>query len=310
MENHLGCRFYKYNDDKSIDILRITRIKNCTTYICTDKNGNRIKINKDDLEKEYVRLIPDGILTLSDVMLQNQNKDVVLTLHRKKEIELRDDTPYVICRQNIFDFFTNMIVKTDQFHYIGVSVSLDNCPSDINFKDCAICESVIDSQLVDVYIDDKFDDIVGILSTKRSDTILSQLADKAPANVLGYVRSVKELLKSTRFMYDFLSAYDVYPLNFKMEVLEDSTIPEEQIKELEDLLKFEIKEILVVKYDKGIDLNAIEHKYILAADIDEDIYVVAYKRGDYINRPYDNMHDNTERDKLLKMAKNRFYNGV
>ena len=111
-------------------------------------------------------------------------------------------------------------------------------------------------------------------------------------------------------MYDFLSAYDVYPLNFKMEVLEDSTIPEEQIKELEDLLKFEIKEILVVKYDKGIDLNAIEHKYILAADIDEDIYVVAYKRGDYINRPYDNMHDNTERDKLLKMAKNRFYNGV
>ena len=308
MENHLGCKFYKYDENNVPHIIRIKRIKNYNTYICTDEEGTRFKMFKEDLERDYVRLIPDGIITLSNVMLKNQNRDVVITLHRKKEIELRDDTPYVICRQSIFDFFTNMIMKTEQFHYIGVSVSLDTCPPDINFKDCAMCESIIDNQLIDIYIDDKFEDIISLLSTKKSDMILKQLAEKASPSVLGYTKSVRELLISTRFMYDFLKAFNIYPLNFEVEVFEDGTIPENQITELEDMLKFKINQILVVKYDKGINLSEIEHKYVLVSDIKENVYLVAYKRGEYLNRPYDNLPDHSERDKLIQMAKNRFYN--
>ena len=304
MEAHNGCKFYRFVDD-TLDVIRIVRIKNSTTFNVVDTDGNKFKITKDELDSKYTKLNPDGHISLSVVLLDNGVRDVVITLHRREEIREGDSTPYVICRQNILDFFTNQIYMRDYMKYIGMSISQENCPPDIDFKNCAICNAIEWSQLIDVYMDDKFEDILSLLKTDKADNVLNNLYNSPHSGFYGYTRSVKELMQSTRFMYDFLRAFNIYPLNFKITIKENNVIPVEQVEALEDVIKCRIHAVFVTPYTKEIDLNKIEKTYLLASDIEQNLYVIAYIPGEYLNRAYDALSDHNETDMLISMIKNR-----
>ena len=77
-------------------MLRLVRIKNQNTYVLVDENNTKIKMDLETLKKEYTKLSPDGFLSLSVVKLDNNMNDVIITLHRRQEIENSDDTPYIL----------------------------------------------------------------------------------------------------------------------------------------------------------------------------------------------------------------------
>ena len=131
MKTNIGSKFYKYDGD-TYTIYRLIRRKNQSTYVLLEPEWTKIKVDVDDLHKNYIRLTPYGILTLSEVKLQNKTSDVVVTLHRRAEYDIGSDEPWVICRQNIYDFFTNQINHSDSVQYIGMSISKESCPPDID----------------------------------------------------------------------------------------------------------------------------------------------------------------------------------
>lgn len=305
MKPHVGSKFFKYNNDVP-EMFRLLRIKNQDTFVLKDENGTRIKVSAKELQSDYIKLIADGIITLSIVTLQNHTQDVVLTLHRMKDIDQRDDTPWVICRQSIFDIFTNLVNHEEDVQYAGLSISRESCPPDIEFKECSACESVIKCTLTDVYMDDTFEDIMSLLDVSKANDVLRDLAKHNEGSIRGWSANVRELLLSTRFMYDFLRAFDIYPLNFTITVNEeDHTIPVEQVEQIEDIIKSKINAIMVVPYSKEIDLKEINQKYILVSDAAEKIYVVAFQKGEYINRPYEQLEDHRDRDAMINIIKNR-----
>ena len=305
MRTHYGCKFFKFNDDGTLEVLRVIRMKNQTTFVMRNTKGETFKMAEKELQDNYTKLNPDAYISLSVIELDNGMKDVVITLHRKEEINKGDTSPYVICRQSIYDFFTNQLVKIEGLQYVGMSVSRDTCPPDIDFNGCAICNKILSTQMIDVYLDYKFNDIMELLDTEHGDKVLSNLALQAPYNMRGYETSVKNLMLNTRFMYDYLKAFDIYPLNFKLTIQEGNVIPEDQIRAIEDIIKYSISAVCVIPYAKDIDLSKIQQDYILVSDVEENLYVVAYIKGSYINRPYDALEDHRDRDMLISMIKNR-----
>ena len=305
MKTHYGCKFFRYDDNNTLEVLRVIRMKNETTFIMRNDKGETFKMTEKDLQERYVKLNPDAYISISVVELRDGNKDVVITLHRKQELKEGDSSPYVICRQCIYDFFTNQIVKVEGIQYVGISISRDTCPPDIDFNTCAICDKIVSTQMIDVYLDDKFDDIIELINTKRADMVLADLVKKAPFNIRGYETNVKDLMINTRFMYDFLKAFDIYPLNFKITLEPGNVIPKEQINSIEDIIKYSISAVCVLPYAKDVDLSKIQQNYILVSDTEGDIYIVAFIKGNYINRPYEELDDHRDRDMLISMVKNR-----
>ena len=312
MNTHIGSKFYRFvegeTDFSKLEMLRLVRIKNTNTYVLEDSEGHKIKMSVDDLRNNYTKLAPDGVISMSEVTLENNIKDVVITLHRAKEIEDKDSTPFILCRQCIYDFFSNqIIVNNDNIRYVGMSISKETCPAELNLNECSICNSIIRSQLIDIYMDDKFDDFYRLLDTKSADIILEDNFKHAPPEIFGWEPNVKELLLSTRFMYDFLRAFNIYPLNFEIIINEkDHTLPRDQIMQMEDIIKKQILKLLVVRYAKDIDLSDINGNYILVSDILQNLYIIKYEDGGYLNRPYENMKDHRDRDAMINIIKNRY----
>ena len=304
MQPHVGCKFFRYFGDE-YEMYRLIRIKNQDTYVLKDSKGERLKVTKRELQDDYVKLTPDGAITLSVVTLQNHKRDVVITVHRTKDIEQGDDTPWVICRQSIYDLFTNLTNHDADVQYIGMSISRETCPPDIDFRECSACESVVKCQLIDIYMDDKFDDILSLLDHNQADEVLAEMSKIQTDKILGWTSNLKDLMISTKFMYDFLRAFDIYPLNFKITVQDDNTLPVEQIEQIEDTIKAKIEKIMVLPYKKDIDLDEIQQDYILVSDAIQEIYVVAMIKGEYINRPYEQLEDHRDRDAMINIIKNR-----
>lgn len=308
MKTHVGSKFYRFtgeSDFQKLEMLRLVRIKNQNTYVLVDENNTKIKMDLETLKKEYTKLSPDGFLSLSIVKLDNNMNDVIITLHRRQEIENADDTPYIVCRQSIYDFFTNQVNHSDDIRYIGMSISQESCPPQLKVRDCSICNSVIKSQVIDVYLDDTFNSILSLLNTQEADRVLDKLARTAPPNIYGWCSSVKDLMIGTRFMYDFLRAFNIYPLNFKIIIQDGNTLSHDQVVQFEDMIKRQILKILVVPYAKDIDFDSIKNNYMIVSDIDEKLYVLMFEAGGYINRPYEQLEDHRDRDAMINVVKNR-----
>lgn len=306
MRTVVGDKFYRVLEDDSIEIVRIKRIKNQNTFVCLDKDNKDIKLTDKQLE-EYVKLKPDGFLTLSIVELQDKIKDVIVSVHRRKDVEEHNSPiPYAVCRQNVYDVFTNAINRDNTKTYVGCSVSIDTVPADIDYKMFLACNSIVHSIIISIYLDDKFNEIISLIQKKsRYDEILSILSNGIMnSNVYGYCPTLEQLLKENRFMFDFHKAFNIDEVDFEVQTENEyELIPEQRIY-LEDMLKEEMFQTYVIKYDKEIDINKIQRSHIIVSDKNEQLYIIAYDKGEYINRTYrDNIKDKRDAVTLLKFKR-------
>lgn len=304
----LGTKYLRVNKDNKLEVIRLVRIKNQNSFVLKSTTGEVIRLNDEQL-KEYTVLNPDAYICFSIVKLQNNAKDVIITLHTREDVLAGNNTPKVICRQSIFDFFANQVIKSN-VQYVGVSVTPDTCPADIPYQAVLACDGVISSSIVNVYKDDMFENILKLINTADYDTVLANLvkeASKSP-NVVGYESNLEDLMINTGFMYDFLITFEIQPVNFAVN---DGAVPlESQIAMLEDILKHKMHNVVITRYARDIDLDKIQHKYLLISDITAAIYIVTYDEGEYVNRSYMSMEDHRDFDLLVslkiqnRMAKN------
>lgn len=301
MKIYLGDKFYKYNEETdTVDIIRISKIQNENLFSCKDSKGTVIKITREALVDEYTRLKPDGILAFSIVNLEDKMKDVVVALYRSKDLDSGNLLPYCACRQNIFDMFTNQVQKGKTM-YVGVSVSQDTILEDTPFEIVLACNGIEYVNHVSVYLDDTLDEILSFVNKKKFDLVLTNLYNNVTNNdVEGYCKTLEQLLVENDFMYDFLSAYNIIRVNFPIDK-DVEELDQFRREYLEGLIKEEMFKTYVIKYDKEIDLKKIERNYVLVSDKNKEIFIVAYDKGEYINREYSkNIKDKRDAVAMLK----------
>lgn len=302
----LGDKFYKYNKETdTVKIIRIKTIKNENSFVAYDeKTKEVIRITKQEIfDLGYTRLKPDGCILFTVVLLQDNMKDVIVSLYRTKDEN--NGIPYCICRQNIYDLFANQIQKNN-IHYIGMSISIDTCPVDVEYQIMLACNGIDKSTMISYYIGDTLDDILSFIKLDKFDIVLKTMYDKIDIRnntIRGYCSNVRDLLTQNNFMWDVLRGYNIYQTPFEIIVIEDQLDPAQRMV-LEDMLKVEMFQTYVIKYDKDINLNDIKREYVLVSDIKDNVYIVAYDKGEYINRIYrDNIKDKRDAQLLLKYKK-------
>lgn len=301
----LGDIFYRNLENGNLDLIRINKFKNENSMIGIDQYGNTQKYSRDELINKWTRLKPIGYLSLSTVKLDNNFKDVIVSIFRQKDLDNGDSIPYCVCRQSVIDLFTMQTNRNPNIQYVGISVSKDTIPEDTPYEMMLACNGVDDIVMISMYLGDTLDKLLSFVpSTQKYDRVLKNLYDSINPiernRLRGYCVSLKQLLNENNFMYDMLKAYDIEPIPYSVITVNDSELYPDIRKYLEGVLKVEMFKTYVIPYDLDIDLKSIKRNHVLVMDAMEKLYIIAYDKGEYINREYrDNIKD--KRDAILML---------
>ena len=279
---YTGSKFFRYIDGiVEPEIIRIRNIdydKNLVKYY--DSEGDKKKISYDFLIKNYKMLSPDGLINFSIVNV-NEDKDIIVALKpfpkSTDELNNMDNIPYAVCRQMAADVFSNNFNPDNII--IGVSMSKDTCPANVDFNLMMACTGLIYNRMVAVYLDDTLDTILGLFDNSIFDKAFEELYEKM-SYIPGMCKTLKELLHTNRFMYDFRKCFKIVEIPFTIDEKTEG-LSDENIRYLQNELKINIVETYVVRYSRDIDLRQIKRDYILATSAQDeysDVYIVGYDK--------------------------------
>lgn len=313
----LGKIFYKYIED-DLTVYRIVGFSNQQTVkakVIEGKNKDSIITMKyKDVCENYTFLIEDGKIILSTVDVGNRNtenglslsvSDVIVAEYRTNDINEGNTDPWCVCRQNITDVFSQLIVENLEDALVGLSVTKDSMPEGLNYQMMLACEKIINTVIVNIYLNDTLDDLLSLIKVKAFDSILN-------ANVIDHIRSVeaklnrklklkpgvqsvdgycltlKQLLKENNFWYDVEEGFNIISINSPIEIENDS-LSENMKFALSNIIRKPIDNTIVIKYDMDIDLSEFRNEYILVRDSNKDLYVIGFTTtGVYIEPDMEN----------------------
>lgn len=280
----------------------ITKFKNSNLVVMKSmETGINENVSFDYIADEYILLTPVGYVGFNIVDMNDNTQDIIVSISRLSDMENNISTPYAVCRQCIVDFMYQQINPNSEM--VGMSVSKDTCPANVNYENMLICNEVKDGTVVAVYLDYTLDYILSFIKQKDFNNILSsiysdhamfmkekfgqigydQVIQKNHHN--GYCKDLKTLLDINNFMYDFYRAFNIYNIKFtNLEEREGKSLNTEEVKILSDILCKNIDSTLIVKYNYDIDLKNIGGPHILLADEDGKLFVIAYIEDK--NNPY------------------------
>lgn len=317
----LNDRWYRWLEDDKLEEVMVSRIKNSevSTIIFTKgpNLGELKKINNVDLENNYTKLKPDGYLTFSVVTTGKDTTDVMVTVSTHKDILSGIQLPYAVCRQGAIDLFAKQL-SPDNVDYVGVSISRDTCPADVDFANFFACNGVSYSEVMSYYIGNNLQDCIKLIKKKKifNDTLKENfnkhclylangnrfISDvyKNKEEVDGYCKNLDTLLSLNNFAYDVNAAFGIISTDLTEDDFSEETLSGVAMEVIGSILRIEIGKSIAIKYDKDVDLSKIKRNYCLVSDINNTIYVVAYT---VVGRYIVPIEGNESKENIDKLAK-------
>jgi|GEM_PF-2811717 len=296
----IGQIYYKFLGDE-LHKLRITKyVKSSNKYHCKDNKGEILKLSEQDLKDyEYILLRPNGYLTISSVILEQNLHDVIVGFHKTEDIEKGDNVPYAICRQSVMDIYANLTNRNiDNFTYVGVAVDKDSCPEDVDYKMMIACNAVDKSELVAYYIGDDIKELLSWTKLSYYDSVLDYMYNIAnKTKFKGYCNTVYDLIDQNQFIHNIYRAFNIKPVDLEFTMSDDQDElynGNPLIPLVENIVKTHISSVQIMKYGYDIDFNQIKRSYLLIADLKGSIYLLIYDEGDYYNPGYAQIDDKRE----------------
>lgn len=292
----IGQRLYRFVNGNLYQC-RLVKVYNDNCYAVVADSGLTVKLTKAEYDN-YTKLREDGVIVFSNVMLQDGIPDVIVSMFRQSD--LSTGLPYCVCRNNVFDIFSNSIENDGGKMYIGCSVSKDTCPENIDFRMFVACNSVEYTEIVAIYYDDNIDTIMNLLKKSyKFDETLALLKAGFDEKTRGSVSTLRELLETNHFLADIRRGFNI--ITAPIGVYSKETEPFFN-RVIEDYIKRRIISPTWVPFTRDIDLNRITDSYNLVIDSANNIYVVSYAEGEYCNDSYLAMGDMTEVEALRNLV--------
>lgn len=307
-EHPIGAYFYKYENNELI-LLRLYKVKTKNRFLFRDDNNKKVFLTKQQFE-EFTMLEPDGVIVHMLASDPNQGVDTLCFLHKMSDIDNNIAEPYAVCRQNIIDPFEMILNNDPNKTYVGVSISKDTAPEGFDFKSVCLAAGIRDQRICFVYKDDSFEDIMSFVNEEIYDKTLKIIKDhmneQDMIKFIGFKDTYRELLTENDFMYDFRRAFNIVRINFTIDTSIESwtengiyKISDKEIRIIEGITKHQILDPVLIKYDKSVDLDEIKRSYIVFEDLNKKIYVVSFEKGNYINREFDALEDQRDKELLI-----------
>ena len=307
----IGAQYFKYDENNELILLRLYKVKSENTFLLKDKQKNKVVLTKKQLE-EFSMLEPDGLVIHVLASDPNYGIDTLCLLYRLDDIDKDINEPYAVCRQNIVDPFETILNNNSKKIYVGVSISRDTAPADFDFKSVYAASGVRDQKIHFVYKDDSFEDIMSFVNEdlydKALNIIKSHMDENDNMTYVGFKNTYRELLIENDFMYDFRRAFGIIRLNLTINTSIDSwtkdgvyKISDEEINTIESLTKHKVIAPILIKYDKSVDITEIKRNYLFFEDLNKELYIISYDKGEYINKEFDSLEDQRDRELLQRV---------
>ena len=269
--------------DKLGNIIRVRAVRNKNLFVVED--GEKLKkIRFDDLETNYKRLKPNGIVSIFEVDIGNGNKDVICTLHRAVDMDKGINFPYVAARVCIVNMFASMLENDINRIPIGMCMSNMTCPTNVDFKIMLEFKKLISSSIVSVYLEDTIDSILRYVNTVNYDSIISRTRRKFdPDGVKNTGNNLKEFLNNNGWNEEWNNAFNIVNVDSDCLNIQDNEVKGNIIKvqsNIERTINYTIDIIGIIKYNERVNLDRLrdtEH-FINVKNHNEDneVYVVKY----------------------------------
>lgn len=282
----VGTRYF----DNNKKVYKVVKVKNADTFsLATIDGKERFTKTREELAKDYTKLTPNGYMIISVVENKMKEdliqKDVVVALYRYKqsEKEKQGNLPYCVCRQNVVNVFYQY--AGSNIRHCGMSMSVDTCPTNVNYELMIACDNVYNNVAIAVYMDDDLDEILKLFRHKPYDIVLSSGINNNVRGTVGYVSTLKELLTQEEFSKDFYKAFNITEVDFHIEYnKENLLLKREQTMIFEDYFKIEMFDAFVIPFDYTIRLKDIKKKYIMVySNVDKQVYIIIYTEGKMYN---------------------------
>lgn len=315
-KTYVGVKYFKHKNDQ-LEILRVVNDKDPNSFKCIiERTDKRVRISKDELRENYIRLRPDGVIYFN-IASVGDIQDVIIMLYRDKDIEESKSSPYIVCRQNITDLFANTIKPDYNNLIVGLAVSEESLPEKISMDTILACDNILSTTTVCIYMDDTLNDVLGMIKTKEFDNVLYNLfvdhikykykdnmKDYINKSVVdGYSKSLRGLMEDNEFMYEFCHGYGIYPVTFEVsqEEVNDTALNLRHRLDISNIIMKNVIKTYVVEFSKDIDLNEIEMDYLLLRDIKNKMYVVLYVYNGNMRIPVEKIESPENIEKMSKI---------
>lgn len=321
-----GLKLYRTVSNDGVEFIELVRIinnKNPKEYKVMYYDGSKGTMTPEEL-KTFTILKPAGVVTFNVAVIKDLY-DVIVTLHRTEDIEdQKMQVPFVVCRQNITDFFTNTLTD-GKGEFVGVSVSMESIPAGIDMNSVLACDGVINFDIVDIYLDDTLETILSMVKSKEYDNVLYTLfanhvtyklkgtyGPKIPSVIKaqymsttyidGYCKYLKDLLVGCNFMYDVHTAFKMLDLNIDLSIdAENGFLNDLNRNIISRLINKNIEKTVVVEYDYTINLQVIAREYILISDSKKKVYIIGYIHSGKYHIPIEDIESPENIGKMHKI---------
>lgn len=330
----LGKIFYKYISEDYLEVFRIIGFAgNDTVKVKVIEGGDvnsTLTMKYKTICEEYTFLLPDGVIVFSEVNVGTRNtdnglrlnvSDIIVAQYRSDDISSGNMEPWAVCRQNITDLFSQMMVENPEDALVGMSTTKASLPAGVEYEIMMACESMNNSIMVNMYLIDTLDDILGLIKTQPFDKVLeantidhvrsveNKLNRKlklkpGTKSVDGYCLTLRQLLTENNFWSDVEQGFNILTINTPIELTETMESLSEDMKyKLSHIIRKAIANTIVIKYDLDIDLSEFKNNpYVLVRDSNKDLYVVGYTTlGDYIEPDMENEAIKKEMEEIISM---------
>lgn len=304
MEIYNGDRFYyKHSTNDNLN-LRVVRIKNENTFNCKRNDGQLVKISKQQLLNNYIRIVPHGTLFVSIVDMGDKLHDVVVSLFRMSDLKDKSITePWCVCRQHISDIFSETMNQNPYLKYSGISLSQNTLLKGQKFQDVLACNGILENRKYSVYLNDTIEDLLFLIDKnymKRLNDSLENLEHIMNDDThTGYVKTLKELLINNDFMYDFLDGFGVQRVSFPITEPDGAELEPLHRYEVEKITSCEMLKTYTIPYSFNINTHEIKRSCQMVSDTNNNIFIIAYDKGKYMS---ESLKDSIKRNNDVYMT--------
>lgn len=270
-DNRVGMKFYRYNANKELEIIRIKRVysKDKVAVFNDNEPITHTRIMKlDQILNDWTSLVPDATISFNIVKDNRNNNDVMVYAVLVDDMKDGNILPYVVCRTNV--------ANPVSYELFGNTVCRENSIQGRDgYRNAITVKNYIKSCIVHMYMTDTPSRIIELIpnnNIRNLNTTIVEFAKKYDPSNFKQRSSFNNILSYTGFwtILDYAWKIENLPV-----MINDSTI-DILTKFIEDRCTSYIKDLEVINYDKDIDLTKLPSDYMLVRDLEGIIYLATF----------------------------------
>ena len=271
-DNRVGMKFYRYNANKELEVIRIKRVYSKDKVVVFNDNEpiTHTRVMKlDQILNDWTSLVPDATISFNIVKDTKNNNDVMIYAVLVDDMKDGNILPYVVCR-------TNVINPVSSGKLFGNTVCRENSiQGSDRYRNAITVKSYVKSCIVHMYMTDTPSRIIELIPNNNVHNLNATVAEfvkKYDAVSFKARSNFNNILNYTGFwaMLDYAWKIENLPI-----IINDSTI-DTLTKFIEDKCTSYIKDLEVINYDKDIDLTKLPSDYMLVRDLEGIIYLATF----------------------------------